>query len=350
MDSPIGRVPDTSRERATRRPQLADVARLVGVSTASVSLVLRNVAGPSAETRRRVLEAAAELGYRADRTASLLARRRAHLLGVMMDVRNPFHAELVGELHDAAARRGYDLVLSTVTPSRDQNRAVETLVDSRCEALILLGPDSPAATITALSRQVPVVVIGRPIRAPSVDVVRTADDLGVGLAVGHLASLGHREVVYVDGGRGAIATERGKGYRAAMRRHGLADLVRLVPGDHTEEAGTRAAAVLLSEVRLPSAIVTFNDRCALGLLDAVKRAGVDVPATLSVVGYDDSPAAQLAHINLTTVRQDVRLQAEHAVAAAAQRLDDGLGHPREVVLPPQLVVRGTTGPVRTRST
>src|SRR3954468_8162838 len=82
-----------------RRPRLEDVAARVGVSTASVSLVLRGVPGPSAETRERVLAAAAELGYRADRAASLLARRRRHLLGVMLDVLNPFHAELVEEIH-----------------------------------------------------------------------------------------------------------------------------------------------------------------------------------------------------------------------------------------------------------
>jgi Transcriptional regulators len=341
---------DSTRQPAVRRPRLDDVARHVGVSTASVSLVLRNAAGPSAETRRRVLEAAAELGYRADRTASLLARRRARLLGVMMDVRNPFHAELVGELHDAAERLGYDLVLSTITPTRDQSRAVETLLDSRCEALILLGPDSPAAMIAALSNQVPVVVIGRRIRAASVDVVRTADNQGVGQAVDHLVALGHHDIAYVDGGKGAIATDRRNGYRAAMRRHGLGDRVRIVSGDHTEEAGTRAAEILLAEERLPTAVATFNDRCAFGLLDAVKRAGIDVPGTMSVVGYDDSPAAELAHVSLTTVRQDVRQQAEHAVAAADQRLERGHGHPREVVLAPQFVLRGTTGPATTGST
>ncbi len=102
-----------------RRPRLEDVAADVGVSTASVSLVLRGAPGPSAATRERVLEAAARLGYRPDRTASLLARRRSRLVGVMMDVRSPFHAELVEDLHEVAERLGYDVVLSTVTRSRD---------------------------------------------------------------------------------------------------------------------------------------------------------------------------------------------------------------------------------------
>ena len=138
-----------------RRPRLDDVAARVGVSSATVSLVLRNVPGPSAETRERVLEAAAAMGYRADRTASLLARRRRHLLGVLMDVHNSYHAELVEDLHDAAEACGYDLVLSTLTRSRDERRAVDTLLDFRCDALILLGPESPPARLADLGTACP---------------------------------------------------------------------------------------------------------------------------------------------------------------------------------------------------
>src|SRR4051812_23966309 len=132
----------TGSDLVDQRPRLADVAARAGVSTASVSLVLRGEPGPSAGTRERVLEAAAELGYRADRAASLLARRRRYLLGVLLDVRNPFHAELVEELHAAADKAGYEVVLSTLTRDRDEDRAIETLLDFRCEALILLGPDA----------------------------------------------------------------------------------------------------------------------------------------------------------------------------------------------------------------
>jgi Transcriptional regulators len=327
-----------------RRPRLEDVAAAVGVSTASVSLVLRGVAGPSAQTRERVLEAAARLGYRPDRAASLLARRRSRLIGVMMDVRSSFHAELVEDVHEAAEQHGYDLVLSTVTRTRDEQRAVETLVDSRCEALVLLGPDAPAAQLTALDRQLPVVVVGRPMPDAGVDVVRVADDEGVGQAVAYLAGLGHRDITYLDGGPGTIAAGRVRGYDRAMRRAGLT--ARIVTGDHTEESGMRAARMLLDGDTLPTAVVTFNDRSAVGLLDVLVRAGVDVPGAVSVIGYDDSPLARLAHVDLTTVSQNTRQLSEHAVAAVVQRLDGGRTEHREVVLPPHLVVRGTTGPPR----
>jgi DNA-binding LacI/PurR family transcriptional regulator len=286
------------------------------VSSGLVSLVLRNQPGPSEQTRARVLAAARELGYRADRTASLLARRRSHHLGVMMDVRNPFHAELVTDLDAAATGLGYDLVLSTVTPARDERGAAE----------------------------IPVVVIGRRIRSAAVDVVRAADDQGVAQAVDHLAGLGHRDIAFVDGGRGTIASDRRRGYRQAMRDHGLEDQIRIIPGDHTEEAGQRAVPALLAGPRVPTAVLASNDRSAVGLLDALVRRGLDVPGAMSVVGYDDSTLARLAHVDLTTVSQDARTQAEQAVALAVQRLEDGRAAPREVVLTPHLVLRSTTAP------
>ena len=306
-----------------RRPRLEDVAGKVGVSTGTVSLVLSNAPGPSAATRERVMAAAAELGYRPDRTASLLARRRAHLLGVMLDVRSTFHAELVADLHDAA--------------------------EARCEALVLLGPDAPTARLNSLGEQIPVVVVGRRLRSATLDVVRSADDHGVAAAVDHLVGLGHRDIAFVDGGPGTIATDRRSGYQRAMRRHGLDDRVRVLAGDPTEVAGTAAAKQLLGSAAPPTAVVTYNDRVALGLLDGLLRAGVAVPEEVSVVGYDDSPSAQLPHVDLTTVSQDTRGQAENAVQAAIERLDGARTTRREVVLEPRLVVRRSTAAPRARA-
>jgi DNA-binding LacI/PurR family transcriptional regulator len=327
-----------------RRPRLDDVAAAAGVSPATVSLVLRGVAGPSAATRERVLQTAAQLGYRPDRAASLLASRRSRLIGVVMEIANPFHAQLVEDVQEAAERRGYDLVLSAVTRRHDERRAVETLLDSRCEALVLLGPQAPAERLAELDRQLPVVAVGRPVPSAAVDVIRAADDEGVAQAVAHLADLGHRRITYVDGGRGTIPTLRRRGYQGAMRAHGLGDLIQVIRGGHTEESGARAAATVLRAGPAPTAMLTFNDRAAMGLLDALIRARVDVPGAMSVVGYDDSPFSRLAHVDLTTVSQNTPELTEHALAAVVERLDGGRANHREVVVRPELKVRGTTGP------
>ena len=129
-----------------------------------------------------------------------------------------------------------------------------------------------------------------------------------------------------------------------MRRHGPGRRARVIPGDHTEEAGIRAARALQAD--LPTAVITSNDRCAVGLLDAFTRRGVAVPGAVSVVGYDDSMLARLAHVDLTTVSQDAQQQAERAVGLAVERLEGRRAAPREVVLAPHLVVRGTTAPPR----
>ncbi|MCQ4079485.1 substrate-binding domain-containing protein [Streptomyces sp. RB6PN25] len=253
-----------------------------------------------------------------------------------------FSAARVEDLYAEAERLGYDLALSTLTRTRDEKQAVETLLDSRAEALILLGAEAPAARLASLDRQLPVVVVVRRISTAQLNVVRASDDEGLGQVVDHLVELGHRSIAFIDGGKGTIASDRRRGYRTAMRRRRLASQIRILSGDHTEEAGTRAAHQLLAEDGLPSAVVASNDRCAVGLLSALIRSGVDVPGAVSVVGYDDSVLSRLACFDLTTVSQNARQQAHHAVAAAVERLDGERSAPREIVLAPHLIVRGTT--------
>lgn len=329
-----------------RRPRLDDVAADAGVSTATVSLVLRGVAGPSSATRQRVVAAATRLGYRPDRAASVLASRRSRLIGMVMDIHNPFHTELVEDVYEAADQHGYNILLSTVTRRQNETRAIETLLDSRSEALVLLGTQVPTQRIAALGRQLPVVVVGRPLPSTAgVEVVRTDDHDGLEQAVGYLAGLGHRRITYIDGGRGTVPALRRRAYQSAMREHHLADLVSIIQGGGTESSGASAAAAVMQEPR-PTAVVTFNDRCAIGLIDVLVRARVDIPGELSVVGYDDSPLAGLTHINLTTVSQNTRALTEHAVTALIDRLDNGRTDHLDVVIPPRLVIRGTTGPPR----
>ena len=180
------------------------------------------------------------------------------------------------------------------------------------------------------------------------DVVRSADADGLELAVDHLVSLGHRRIVHVGAAAGTIGADRHDGYVQAMRRNGLGSSVHTLPGDFTEDSGAAAAALLLGTGvgAVPTAVTAVNDRCAMGLLDGLNRAGVEVPAGVSVIGYDDSLFARLSHIGLTTVSQQPDQQARLAVTSAVERLDGGRTAPREVVLPPRLVVRGTTASPR----
>jgi DNA-binding LacI/PurR family transcriptional regulator len=324
------------------RPTMRDVAAHVGVSQSLVSLVFRNAPGASAETRERVLRGAAELGYRVDTAAQVLRRSRSRHIGVLFTMRQPFDVDLVEAIYPAAERHGYRVVLGALGPGRDERKAVEELLAYRCEAMILLGPTTEAAQLAAVAEQLPVVDIARRFAGDGVDVVRVADEPGARLAVDHLVSLGHRAIVHVDGGKLPGSVYRSRGYRLAMRRHQLRQEICILPGDHTEESGAAAARQLMKEEQLPTAIFASNDRCAHGVLVTLIRAGVDVPGDVSVVGYDDSGIARLSFIELTTVRQDVARMAESAVQAIVERLDQGRDSPKEIIVDPTLVIRGTT--------
>lgn len=323
-----------------RVPTMADVAERAGVSRALVSIVFRGVAGASPATRERVMQAAEELDYRPDARARLLGRSRSRTVGVVFALHHEFHAELVDELYRAADGTAYDLGLGATGPSRSEERAVRSLLDHRCEAIVLVGPTLSRPAIDELAAKVPVVVVARSLRPDAVDVVRTDDVAGARLAVEHLAGLGHGGIVHVDGLRAPGATERRRGYRAAVKDLGLEP--HLVPGGLTEQAGEEACEAVLA-VPAATAVAAFNDHCAAGLLAAARARGIRVPDDLSLCGYDDSRIASLATISLTTVAQDAAVLASSALDLAITRAGDPGTAPTEVVVPPRLVVRSTTG-------
>lgn len=332
-----------------QRPTMADVAEKAGVSRALVSIIFRNQPGASQETRERVLRVADEIGYRLDSAARLLARGRSRTLGVMFTVHQTFHSDLIEGIYPEAERLGYDVVLSASSQGRSEAKAVEALLSHRCEALILLGPEAEPAYLEELGHRTATVSVSRRVPRARVDFVHSAEGKGIRQAMDHLVEQGHRRIVHIDGGRGPGSAERRRAYRAAMRHYGLESETRVIPGDHTERSGIETGRVLLAErdsgLPLPTAVLAGNDRCAMGLLMALARAGIDVPRDMSVIGYDDSHLSHLMPIGLTTVRQDAVLMAEHAVRFAVQRLEDEGLEPREAVLDPKLVVRGTSGPV-----
>ena len=325
------------------RPTLQDVAERAGVSRALVSIVMREAPGASADTRVRVRKAADDMGYRPDPRARMLRSQRTKLLGVVFTPGQEFHAGLIDGVYLAAETRGYDVVMSCVTTHRDERRAVRTLLDDRCEALILIGSELPIRDLVDVDSRLPVVALAR--KAKKVDSVRSDDAFGAALAVDHLRGLGHRALLHLDGGRAPGAVERRNGFRRAGKNAGIATTI--LGGGLTEREGAVAATALLAASDpLPTAVFAFNDRCALGLLDVLIRTGVRVPDEVSVVGFDDSPLAGLAHVDLTTVGQDSARLAELAVARAVDRIEGPACSAIDAVCEPRLVVRGSTAPPR----
>src|SRR5690606_5479307 len=240
--------------------------------------------------------------------------------------------------------RGYDLALSCVAPSRDEQAAIGDLIRERCEAAVLLGSRMSTSDLAALAARVPTQVVARSSGTDLVGSIRTDDTAGIEAAVDHLVNLGHRRILHIDGGDAPGTAERAAGFITRTTHHGLADQARVIAGGPTESDGVRAITDALdtSVDTRPTGIIAFNDRCAIGALDVLLRRGIHAPEDISVIGYDDSRLSRLAHINLTTVAQDADTIATEVVAQATRQIAGE--PPEEIILTPRLIPRATTGP------
>lgn len=331
-------------------PTIIDIAQRAGVSKSLVSLALRGSPRVSPRSRAAILRAVRELGYRPNAMARGLSSRRTGVLGVMLsDLHNPFFAEVMDGVDQQAGEAGLRTLIATGHRDPDQEAtAVAGLLELRVEALILAGPRLDAARIADAAATIPVVLISRASRAPGVDSIVNDDGAGAALAVDHLVALGHRRIAHIDGGQGAGAPGRRRGYERAMRRNGLAGGTCAVEGDYTETGGAEAAARLLRTGPPPTAIFAANDLSALGALDALEDAGLRVPRDVSLVGYDNTAVARLRHVDLTTVDQPRHAMGRAAVQLLLERRD-GRTEPRHMVVQPSLVTGSTTAPPRPES-
>ncbi|WP_107658495.1 LacI family DNA-binding transcriptional regulator [Nocardia suismassiliense] len=327
------------------RPTMEDVAERAGVSRALVSLVMRNSPKVSDHRRRAVLEAAKDLGYQPHIMARSLASRTSNIVGVMVsDLRNAFFADVVEGMDTAAQESGLELILNTGRRSAARERtALESLLAFRPGGIILLSPILPAAAIRDAAQQAPLVLVSRSTAISDVDTINDDGETGAALAVDHLASLGHRRIVHLDGGTAFTAAPRRRGYRAAMERHGLEPMV--IPSEHTDSAGLAAVQKLLNlftRDNFPTALVCGNDFNAVGAMSALEEAGLRVPDDVSIVGYDNTSLAALRHVSLTTIDQPRVQMGSLAIEALVERLRADRTTPVRRRLQPSLVVRATT--------
>jgi DNA-binding LacI/PurR family transcriptional regulator len=333
---------------ATIRPTIIDVAARAGVSKSLVSLVMRGANTVSDEKRRAVLQAAAELGYRPNAVARSLVRRRTNLFGIVLsDLHNPFFAEVVDGIQAEAGAQGYRTIISTVDHlALAERRALDTLLELRVDGLILASPMLELdLNVEAASEELPVVLVARRSELANVDSVSNDDPTGARLAVDHLADLGHVRIAHIDGGRGAGAAERREGYESAMQARGLGEHARVVAGSYTDEGGRHGIAELFDDADAPpTAIFVANDLAAIGALSALAERGIRVPHDVSIVGYDNTALAAVRQIDLTTVDQPRPDMGRKAVTLLLERLAGRRDEERTVLMPPTLVVRGTTAP------
>ncbi len=331
-----------------KQPTILDVAERAGVSKSLVSLVMREPDRVSEANRIAVLEAAEELGYRPNAVARSLVQQRTNVIGVVVsDLHNPFFADVADGVEAAANDAGYRAMLSSgyLDPKREW-AALDTMLDLRVDALILMGTMMRTAKIERVASSLPVTLVGRHTRSTVVDSVGVDDAVGAQEAVEYLIGLGHSRIAYIHAGTAAGAPRRRKGYETAMKKNGLQDHIRLVKGDFTEAGGAKAMSEILHSGDISTAVFCPNDFSALGAMDVIDSSGFTIPGDISLFGYDNLSISGLPRIGLTTVGQPRTTLGEEAVHLVMERINEGRDVVRHVVVPPYLVIRDTTGPPR----
>jgi DNA-binding LacI/PurR family transcriptional regulator len=325
---------------------IEDVAKLAGVSIATVSRSLRGLPDVAAATRDKVLAAAQELDYVASPFAARLASGRSSTLGVVVPFVNRwFFAEVLGAVESVLSAAGYDLLLHNLGDSHGRERFFSVLpVRKRVDAVLVVSlalTDDEVAALTTL--ELPVGVLG--VKHPGLSSVRIDDEAAARTAVEHLLSLGHRRIALIGGDtddpmRFTPPHHRGTGYRAAMLAAGVTPPKGLeCLGYFTVEGGEAAMLHLLQLDERPTAVFAESDEMAYGAIRAIRRSGLRVPEDIAVIGFDDHATADL--MDLTTIRQPVGEQG----ALLAQSLLTALvkeAEPTDVVLETELIVRGST--------
>jgi LacI family transcriptional regulator len=317
------------------------VAAAAQVSPSTVSRILNGTAKVSADKKQAVDRAIARLGFRPNPVARGLAGGRTLSIGVVTQaIDSPFYGEGLRGIEDELDTAGYiPLFVSGHWNAADEQKCIDVLLSRRVDGVIMFTGRLPNRALLALAKQVPTVVTGRQLSAPRLFNLSFDNLEGAGLATRHLIELGHRRIVHITGDLAhADAVERQQGYRLALEAAGIAyDEALVVPGDFHESSGLLAVNQLIEKRQDFSAIFAANDQIAFGAALGLYRKNLRVPDDVSLIGFDDQPAAQYAIPPLTTVRQPV-YELGRLSAQAVLSLLRGL--PPQVELPPpQLVHR-----------
>ena len=346
---------DTGARSSRRIASLRDVARAAGVSVSTASRVLSGSSHPVSQgTRESVIQAADELGFQPNRLARALATARTRSVGaVVHDVSDPYYAELIRGLEDVVGSHDHTLLVSS--SDRDLDKELSLLgafIANQVDAIVLaasglVGEDYLERVSAVLDRFVDlggvvVVTAEHPYPAPR---VTFENEEGMRRITRLLLDLGHTRIGFLEGPPGLVVSGvRLRGYRAALEEAGIGFDPELVEcGWFSMEGGAIATGHLMERAR-PTAILAGNDLMAFGALRRLREDGVSVPGEVSVAGFDDIEFAGYASVPLTTVRVPLA-DLGRAGAQLAMDLLEGETAATVPPLPPELVIRESTGPV-----
>ncbi len=334
--------------------KLSTIADTLGVSTATVSLALRDSPLVADATRDRIKLHARTIGYIYNRRAASLRTSRSGIVGVVVhDIMNPFFAEILRSIETELDLSRQTFILSNHYDQLEKQRTfIDTLLQLGADGVIMSPAIGTPPEDIAMAEEngLPAVLIARTVEGADVPVFRGDDAYGMALATNHLISLGHRRIAMIGGAdQTSTGRDRYQGYRGAMEKAGLA--VRgdwRIPGPRTKQAGFEAAGRFLALADRPTAACCWNDLVAIGLMNGIARAGMAPGVDISVTGYDDLEEAAIATPALTTVWNGQREVGRRAARALLDKLSGAPVQSAQDLIRPELHIRQSTGAPRER--
>ncbi len=325
---------------------IEDVARMAGVSIATVSRAIHHPGKVAETTRKKVNAAIAQTGFTANAMAqSLRSRSSKMILAMVPDISNTFFANILLGLEAVANRRGYGLLIgNTENDPQTEATYLNYTRSNKADGMVLLTGHLPYGAAEVRQHLPPVVAACEAIQDETVPFVGVDNRHGARVAIRHLVELGHRRIAFISGPvNNILSIERQAGYEEALVQMGLpVDREMILEGDFTIESGRLAVERLFIRDALPTAFFCANDDMAIGVLLALNQRRYKVPEDFSVFGFDDIPFSSCTTPPLTTIRQPRRLIGE---AAMTMMLDMVEGKPVQAgrsILPIELIVRGST--------
>jgi LacI family transcriptional regulator, galactose operon repressor len=332
-----------------------DVARVAGVSAATVSRVIRGSALVSPDTRERVLAVIEALGFVPDANAQGLSNRRKDIIGFValerggaeIDIEQNsllFVDQLVHAAETVLRGTGFSLLLTSGSRGQEFEQRIRSL-SGKVDGLLMAEEAMAIGDLRELARRLPVVVIAGRRDEPGLDVFAVDNLTGMTALVSHLIGQHrHRRLCFVTGPKDAPdAAERQSAFEEAVLASRVTVIEQVIHGDFSEGSGAAAARVLLERRTLPEAVVCANDQMAIGVLREFQRAGVRVPDDVALTGFDDVYPSRLVSPPLTTVSQPVRDAGTRAAQRLLARIADPALPPRAELLPTSAVIRASCG-------
>lgn len=334
---------------------IRDVAKAAKVSAATVSRYLNKSLLLPEDTARRIEKARKRLAYRPNALAKRLSLGSAQIIGLVTpEIANPFFASLAAAAEAEARRHGYSLIImSTGGDPEIECENIDRLDSRDIDGLIVLTNRADDGRIRdRINGRADVVLLDEDVPGAEISSIFVENEQGAHAATSHLIACGHRLIAHIGGPADLFsARERYAGFARALAEAGLKPHAPWIKfGGYNSESGLAATLELLSDAHRPKALFAGSDYIALGVLQGLRRLGLEAPAALSLVGFDDMPFAELLHPPLTTVRQPIAEMGTLGVRTLLAKLRGEKPSPLQVRLPTELVLRGSTAGIEAAKT